>query len=143
MAFTTNIDRIEENLTRLGIPVSQAKEILLSGGEGFAVNYNHLDNATANTAAGQVRTALYSWINALGIKDYYKIQIKNKAIQVSRKISVAEGGFIPLVGVGNGVYAEGIGDPSQVMPTAEEQERADDLLRMLEESDEEEKEAIT
>ena len=93
MAITTNIELIEKNLTRLGVDINQVRDILLSGGTGFAVSYNHLDNA--DSICQKVRTVLYSWLTVLGVKDMYTISAKHKAIQVSRKIT-AVGVSIPI-----------------------------------------------
>ena len=93
MAITTNIELIEKNLTRLGVDINQVRDILLSSGTGFAISYNHLDNA--DSICQKVRTVLYSWLTVLGVKDAYTISARHKAIQVSRKIT-AVGISIPI-----------------------------------------------
>ena len=93
MAITTNIELIERNLSRFGIDIPKVRDILLSGGIGFAISYNHLDNA--DSICQKVRTVLYSWLTILNVKDMYTISAKHKAIQVSKKINVT-GITIPL-----------------------------------------------
>ena len=93
MAITTNIELIERNLSRFGIDIPKVRDILLSGGIGFAISYNHLDNA--DSICQKVRTVLYSWLVVLNVKDMYTISAKHKAIQVSKKINIT-GITIPL-----------------------------------------------
>ena len=93
MAITTNIELIERNLSRFGIDIPKVRDILLSGGIGFAISYNHLDNA--DFICQKVRTVLYSWLTILNVKDMYTISAKHKAIQVSKKINIT-GITIPL-----------------------------------------------
>ena len=93
MAITTNIELIERNLSRFGIDIPKVRDILLSGGTGFAISYNHLDNA--DSICQKVRTVLYSWLTILNVKDMYTISAKHKAIQVSKKINIT-GITIPL-----------------------------------------------
>ena len=93
MAITTNIELIERNLSRFGIDIPKVRDILLSGGTGFVISYNHLDNA--DSICQKVRTVLYSWLTILNVKDMYTISAKHKAIQVSKKINIT-GITIPL-----------------------------------------------
>ena len=95
MAITTNIELIERNLSRFGIDIPKVRDILLSGGTGFVISYNHLDSAESNSICQKVRTILYSWLTILNVKDMYTISVKHKAIQVSKKINIT-GITIPL-----------------------------------------------
>lgn len=165
MAYTTNIETIERNLKRLNVPVEKAKKELLNGGDGFGINYNHLADEPAKKAVGQLRTTLYSWLDFLNLKEHYTVTTKEKSVLISKKLIVANAGYVPVKDLGGGVFTEreselGCGVPDEEQRLQELQlsaelglSKADEkefseimerrLKRIEEELDKEERESVT
>lgn len=85
MAYTENLEYLEQRLADYGLDIQAATDAVLSGRDGFGISFADVPQDQIGFLVKQVRTLLYSWLHCLGVKEKYSIKMKRSSVEIALK----------------------------------------------------------